>query len=57
MSEELKPCPVCGEQPQVTKHLREEVWGLVHRCKYWGAITFEFAGLESIMDRWNHRAE
>lgn len=53
---ELKPCPWCGEQPEVTKHFREEAWSLVHRCPVLATpITFDWTTQESIESRWNRR--
>jgi hypothetical protein len=54
---ELKPCPFCGEVPEVTKHFREDMWRLIHRCKAVGCIVVDWASQEWIEECWNQRAE
>ena len=53
---ELKPCPFCGEQPEVTKHFKRDEYCLVHRCQYIPA-HIDFTTMAGILKRWNTRAE
>ena len=39
---ELKPCPFCGGEAKITKHFREDIWRLLHRCSVVGAITLDW---------------
>ncbi len=52
---ELKPCPFCGETPNMSKHFREDIWQLTHRCPAVGAITFDWTTSDSIAKGWNTR--
>lgn len=52
----LLPCPFCGELPRITKHFREDIYGLVHRCKFAGPIVFEHADKNLHIRHWNTRA-
>jgi hypothetical protein len=54
---ELKPCPFCGERPEVTKHFKEDMYRLIHRCKVLGPVSFDWSDKEPTHDRWNTRAE
>ena len=53
---ELKPCPFCGEQPEVTKHFKRDEYCLIHRCKYI-PVHIDFTTMAGILKRWNARAE
>jgi len=53
----FKPCPFCGELPQVTKHFKIEAYGLVHRCKAVGHIAIDFSDYDLVLRRWNTRTE
>jgi len=53
---QLKPCPFCGGDAEITKHFREEMWSLIHRCKVMGPMKLEWSESEnSIIERWNTR--
>lgn len=53
---ELKPCPFCGNQPVITKHFKEEIWNLLHRCNIVGVISIDWSSSEQeLIDRWNTR--
>ena len=54
---ELKVCPFCGDVPSITKHHKEDLYGMVHRCKAIGAISFDFTNRERIVTAWNTRAD
>jgi hypothetical protein len=50
------PCPFCGEQPLISKHYKEEMWNLIHRCKIVGPIAIDWKeAVETLLDRWNMR--
>lgn len=52
----LKSCPFCGEIPKTTKHFKEELWLMIHRCPYTGIIQFDWTDdEEQIINKWNHR--
>ena len=53
---ELKHCPFCGEQPEVTKHFKRDEYCLVHRCQYIPA-HIDFTTMAGILKRWNTRSE
>ena len=67
---EIKPCPVCGEEPKITRDVGYEINGFgawcTIQCKsfmrkphikiVWGASTWERA-LEYGTEYWNHRVE
>lgn len=53
---ELKPCPFCGEQPEVTKHFKRDEYCLIHRCKYIPA-HIDFTTMTAILQRWNARTD
>lgn len=56
--QKLKPCPICGETPQeifdATKF--RGVFGLIHRCPVWPAITIEAYTEDDVAKMWNTRA-
>lgn len=53
---ELKKCPFCKEVPEITKHFKEEMWSLVHRCRVVGPILFDWsADPQRHVARWNTR--
>ena len=55
MSEvKLKPCPFCGDQPEVEKHFKRDEYCLVHRCEYIPA-HIDFTTMTGILKRWNAR--
>ena len=52
----LLPCPFCGDTPDITKHHREEIYGLIHRCPVAGAISWGFIEEPALhVKRWNRR--
>jgi hypothetical protein len=53
--ESLLPCPFCGGHPTLTKHHREDMWGLIHRCEVVGAVSFDWGAAERHAARWNRR--
>lgn len=59
MSDDLKPCPFCGEAPgqpvDATRILG--VWNLVHRCKVLGPVEIQASTREDAITRWNTRAQ
>ena len=52
---ELRECPYCGELPEVTKHFKEELFCMVHRCKIFGPISIDFTNMNNLQKRWNTR--
>ncbi|MGV8864040.1 MAG: Lar family restriction alleviation protein [Pseudomonas sp.] len=53
----LLPCPFCGDTPEITKHHREDIYGLMHRCPVAGAISWGFReDPTGHAKRWNRRA-
>ena len=52
----LKPCPFCGETPELSKHFREDMWQMIHRCKVIGPMLIEWGDAERITKQWNKRA-
>ena len=56
MSSELRDCPFCGEIPVITKHFREDMHQMVHRCKVVGPILFDFGDACRHIKAWNTRA-
>lgn len=58
MSEDLKPCPFCGGDANITKHFKEDIWQLIHRCPVVGYIGLDWtAPADFLIKRWNTRAE
>jgi hypothetical protein len=56
MTIEFKPCPFCGETPAPTKHFKEDMWRMIHRCPIVGAIMFDWADdVNHIAKQWNTR--
>ncbi len=51
----LKPCPFCGETPELSKHFREDMWQMIHRCKVMGPILIEWGDALRITKQWNTR--
>ncbi len=49
-------CPFCGLKPTVSKHFREDMHQLIHRCKVVGPICIEWTDLQLIEGRWNRRS-
>lgn len=56
LPEDLKPCPFCGGNAEMTKHFREEIWNLIHRCPVMGALILDWSSKASLVERWNTRA-
>ena len=57
MPSELLPCPFCGgDDVSLTKHFRDDVWNLIHRCRYVAAITVDWSTRARVVERWNTRA-
>lgn len=53
---ETLPCPFCGEQPEITKHFKEDAWRLVHRCDVMGALVLDWTEpRRRHVDTWNTR--
>jgi hypothetical protein len=53
----MKPCPFCGGDAQISKHFKEDIWQLIHRCPVVGAIVIDWTEPEQrVVDRWNTRA-
>lgn len=50
-------CPWCGQEPQVTKHHKHDVWSLVHRCSVFTTLHIDWTELESLRQRWNTRKQ
>lgn len=49
-------CPFCGEVPVITKHFREDMWNLIHRCKIIGVISLDWSdSIKRLKNQWNHR--
>lgn len=67
MSEELKPCPFCGQKAQVAYNAENEPYGIFcARCKAlvrwsnlpkWGKHETAGEYMAKIAERWNRRAE
>ena len=56
MGKKLKPCPFCGLTPELSKHFKEPIWQLIHRCRVVSPISLSWSGTsESIVDAWNTR--
>ena len=54
---ELKPCPFCGETPELTKHYKHAMWCIIHRCKVIGPLAFDFTeNPHRTVAIWNTRA-
>jgi len=54
---EVKTCPFCGEKPELTKHHKDPMWSLLHRCKIMGPLTIDWReSLSDIVRQWNTRA-
>ncbi len=50
---ELQACPWCDQRPDLTKHFREDMYSLLHRCKVVGPILFDWGDKERHIERWN----
>lgn len=57
MKPELKPCPFCGKEATITKHFKEDMHQLIHRCEVIGPIVFEWGDRDTIVKAWNTRSE
>ena len=58
MAGELLPCPFCGEQPQITKHHREDIYSFMHRCQVLGPISWGFReDQKAHVEKWNTRVQ
>jgi hypothetical protein len=56
-SKDLLPCPFCGETPTISKHFKEDLWSMIHRCEVIGPITIGWSGsMEYIIETWNTRS-
>lgn len=54
---EAKPCPFCGEKPDLIKHPKDPMWSLLHRCAVMGTLAIEWReDLNDIVRQWNVRA-
>lgn len=54
---EIKPCPFCGELPEIHKHFSGKKEQLMHRCKVIGPVGFEWGCIKRQIERWNTRNE
>lgn len=58
---DLKPCPFCGEPPEVSKHFKLDAWSLTHRCPIIGYVNMTGDGfcedLSHAKAMWNTRHE
>lgn len=52
---ELEACPWCGGKPEITKHFKFEMYGLVHRCQVMPSIVMDFADPGYNEAKWNTR--
>jgi len=52
---DLKPCPFCGGLPKISKHYKEEMYTLLHRCQIAGIISFDWGNKERHEKAWNTR--
>lgn len=53
----LKSCPFCGGEASITKHFREEMYNLIHRCPNMGAMSIDWRVTKDELIRiWNTRA-
>jgi hypothetical protein len=52
---ELLPCPFCGGIPDVSKHFKHDMYGLVHRCPVIPYVVMEFAEKGYNEAKWNTR--
>jgi hypothetical protein len=57
MSDMPRDCPFCGAQPEITKHFKEEMWSLMHKCPKVGVIYMDWtARKDRHIAAWNTRA-
>jgi hypothetical protein len=55
---ELKPCPFCGGKAGITKHFKEDMWSLLHRCPVIGPILIDWTVPRSnLVTQWNTRKQ
>jgi hypothetical protein len=55
---ELKPCPFCGEAPEINAHFNPVMGhSLIHRCKVLGPITIDWSERARIVEKWNTRVD
>lgn len=55
--QELLPCPFCGGEATITKHFKDDLWRLTHRCKTMGFIEIDWRmSPEWLAKQWNTRA-
>ena len=58
MDKELKSCPFCGgEEAHITKHFKEDMYNLIHRCKIIGCIKLDWSDKKTLIKAWNTRPE
>lgn len=59
MSDELKPCPFCGEAVEMHDYTDKPAcaWVMIHRCEAVGPIRLESYSGGALRDRWNARAQ
>jgi hypothetical protein len=54
---ELRACPFCGGAAEITKHFKEDIWRLLHRCPVVGPITIDWwDDRMRLIAAWNRRA-
>jgi hypothetical protein len=54
--DDLKACPFCGKQPEVTAHFKNKTeHRLVHRCTVVGPIVIDWSSKDYLTEKWNTR--
>jgi len=52
----IKECPFCGKSPHITKHFKEDMWRLTHRCQVIGPILLDWREIaDELVAVWNTR--
>ena len=52
---DLKPCPFCGEVPELNFDKRYQCDYLLHRCSVIGVIKLEMLDTDTLISLWNTR--
>lgn len=54
----LLPCPFCGETPEFSKHFKNKMWQLIHRCAVMPTMVIEWKSTQQeIAEQWNTRKQ